>query len=59
MGFYWWAVIIGLILPWFVIGQTLRVAFTELSIVTGLGYWLGAALIAVPVTLLMFWFVAG
>lgn len=45
---YVWGLLFGLMMPWMTVGRLLREGF-ETSFEAGLGAWLGASLIAVPV----------
>jgi hypothetical protein len=48
MQWYIWGMLAGLAVPWITMGKFIREAF-ETSSQAGLGAWLGASLIAVPV----------
>jgi hypothetical protein len=48
MQWYIWGMLAGLMVPWITIGKLMRASFAT-GFQAGLGAWLGASLIAVPV----------
>ncbi len=44
MEWYWIALMCGVVLPWFIAGRTIRIAFAEGRAIAGLGYWFGMCL---------------
>jgi hypothetical protein len=55
MEWYWFALIGGVIAPWFVMGSSIRIGFEEGGITTALGVWSGACVITVPFMFLIIW----
>lgn len=55
MSWVWPAVAVGAVVPWFMFGRDLRVAFRERGLQVGLGTWCGFATVTVPLTILFVW----
>ena len=55
MHWYWIALVLGIIAPWFVPGGPIGVAFEEGGPQKGLRTWFGLSLITVPTMFLIVW----
>jgi len=54
MSWLWFALATGLVSPFVIIPSDIREAFRE-GMIIGLGRWFGSALIACPITVVVFW----
>ena len=54
-GWLWFGLIGGLLAPLVIMWSSIRVAFEERGIVTGLAVWSGACWLTVPLMLLIMW----
>ena len=54
MTWYWYALLTGLIMPWLVMGKTIRAGFHG-GLQAGFGTWVGIATLTVPLMLLVMW----
>lgn len=55
MPWYVAAAIAGVLMPWLVMGATIRTAFEEGGLQRGLGTWSGMCILTVPAALIFFW----
>ncbi|MBM3529473.1 MAG: hypothetical protein FJX62_15395 [Alphaproteobacteria bacterium] len=55
MAWYWIAIALGVLAPWLIMGQSIRIAFEERGAVGGLGTWFGACVLTVPILLFLSW----
>ena len=55
MDWFWISLIFGAgIAPWLIVPDSLRVAFQR-SVLNGIGFWLGMALMTTPIVLMLVW----
>jgi hypothetical protein len=54
MTWYWYALLTGLIMPWLVMGKTIRAGFRG-GPQAGFGKWAGIATLTIPIMLLATW----
>lgn len=55
MQWYWFAVLIGIFLPWVISGKSILIAFKEGGVGTGIAYWSGFLWLTVPAVLAIMW----
>ena len=55
MSWLWIGVSLGLIAPWVVSGQSIKIAFEERGFLGGIAVWSGMCFLAVPFMVLISW----
>lgn len=55
MNWYWIALIVGIVIPWFIEGRAIRIGFEEGGLQTGLGVWFGVSVLTIPFAFLFIW----